>query len=155
MAGPLVHLLSPLRILRASQAGFISFEATRMYNSPLQPNGGALAWWYPFHKKVVAQLRHISPKTCISFFLFMTQKERCSALREKQQGRSALLTLQIARSGVVACCFPRDKIRTARKTERRREGTSPEFLALKHESNILGHSSNPVCGFSMMEQVRL
>ena len=97
MAGPLVHLLSPLRILRASQAGFISFEATRMYNSPLQPNGGALAWWYPFHKKVVAQLRHISPKTCISFFLFMTQKERCSALREKQQGRSALLTLQIAR----------------------------------------------------------
>ena len=31
----------------------------------------------------------------------------------------------------------------------------PEFLALKHESRILGHSSNPVCGFSMMEQVRL
>ena len=30
-----------------------------------------------------------------------------------------------------------------------------EFLALKHESRILGHSSNPVCGFSMMEQVRL
>ena len=30
-----------------------------------------------------------------------------------------------------------------------------EFLALKHESMILGHSSNPVCGFSMMEQVRL
>ena len=31
----------------------------------------------------------------------------------------------------------------------------PEFLALKHESRILGHSSNIVCGFSMMEQVRL
>ena len=31
----------------------------------------------------------------------------------------------------------------------------PEFLALKQESRILGHSSNPVCGFSMMEQVRL
>ena len=31
----------------------------------------------------------------------------------------------------------------------------PEFLALKHKSRILGHSSNPVCGFSMMEQVRL
>ena len=30
-----------------------------------------------------------------------------------------------------------------------------EFLALKHESRILGHSSNPVCGVSMMEQVRL
>ena len=30
-----------------------------------------------------------------------------------------------------------------------------EFLALKHESRILGHSSNPVCGFSIMEQVRL
>ena len=31
----------------------------------------------------------------------------------------------------------------------------PEFLALKHESRILGHSSNRLCGFSMMEQVRL
>ena len=30
-----------------------------------------------------------------------------------------------------------------------------EFLALKHESRILGHSSNPVRGFSMTEQVRL
>ena len=30
-----------------------------------------------------------------------------------------------------------------------------EFLALKQQSRILGHSSNPVCGFSMMEQVRL
>ena len=31
-----------------------------------------------------------------------------------------------------------------------------EFLALlKHESRILGHSSNPVCGFSILEQVRL
>ena len=30
-----------------------------------------------------------------------------------------------------------------------------EFLALKHKSRILGHSSTPVCGFSMMEQVRL
>ena len=28
-------------------------------------------------------------------------------------------------------------------------------LALKHERRILGHSSNPVCGFSIMEQVRL
>ena len=31
----------------------------------------------------------------------------------------------------------------------------PDFLALKHESRILGHSSNPACGFYMMEQVRL
>ena len=29
-----------------------------------------------------------------------------------------------------------------------------EFLAVKHESRILRHSSNHVCGFSMMEQVR-
>ena len=32
---------------------------------------------------------------------------------------------------------------------------SPEVLALKHKSRISGQSSNPVCGFSMMEQVRL
>ena len=31
----------------------------------------------------------------------------------------------------------------------------PDFLALKHESMILGQSSNSVCGFSMMEQVKL
>ena len=31
----------------------------------------------------------------------------------------------------------------------------PEILALKHESRIHGHSSNHVCGFSMMEQVGL
>ena len=36
--------------------------------------------------------------------------------------------------------------------EERREA---EFLALKHESMILRHSSNPVCGFSMMKQVKL
>ena len=30
-----------------------------------------------------------------------------------------------------------------------------EFLALKHESRILRHSSDPVCGFSIMKQVRL
>ena len=30
-----------------------------------------------------------------------------------------------------------------------------EILALKHESRILGHSSNPVSGFYMMDQVRL
>ena len=29
-----------------------------------------------------------------------------------------------------------------------------EFLALKHESRILRHSSNPLSGFSMMEQGR-
>ena len=28
-----------------------------------------------------------------------------------------------------------------------------ELLALKHRSRILGHSSNPVCGFYVMEQV--
>ena len=48
--------------------------------------------------------------------------------------------------------------------EKRREGkrlkiastaAGTEFLALKQESRILGHSSNPVCGFSMMEQVTL
>ena len=31
----------------------------------------------------------------------------------------------------------------------------PEFLALKQKNRILGHSYNPVCGFSMMEQVTL
>ena len=31
----------------------------------------------------------------------------------------------------------------------------PEVLALKQESRILGHSSDPVYGYSMMEQVRL
>ena len=36
-----------------------------------------------------------------------------------------------------------------------RRGKS-ELLALKHESSrILGHSSNPVCGSSMMDLVRL
>ena len=30
---------------------------------------------------------------------------------------------------------------------------SSELFALKQESRILGHSSNPVCGFSMKEQV--
>ena len=30
-----------------------------------------------------------------------------------------------------------------------------KFLGLKHESRILGHSSNPVSGFSMTEQVRI
>ena len=37
---------------------------------------------------------------------------------------------------------------------RDKESKVAEFLALKHDSRILGHSSNPVCGFSMMEQVR-
>ena len=31
----------------------------------------------------------------------------------------------------------------------------PELLALKHTSRILGHSSNPICGFFIMETVRL
>ena len=31
----------------------------------------------------------------------------------------------------------------------------PELLTLKHKSRILRHSSNPVCGFFMMEQDRL
>ena len=33
--------------------------------------------------------------------------------------------------------------------------SSTEFLALKQESRIIRHSSNPVFGASMMEQVRL
>ena len=32
---------------------------------------------------------------------------------------------------------------------------TPEVFALKHGSMNLRHSSNLVCGFSMMEQVRL
>ena len=36
-----------------------------------------------------------------------------------------------------------------------KRGYREEVLALKHESRILGQSSNPVCGFSVMEQVRL
>ena len=39
------------------------------------------------------------------------------------------------------------------KAERRLSCT--EFHALKHESSILGHSSNPASGFSEMKQVRL
>ena len=35
------------------------------------------------------------------------------------------------------------------------EGWLSAFLALKHGSRILRHSSNPECGYSMMEQVRL
>ena len=35
------------------------------------------------------------------------------------------------------------------------EEEEAEFLALKHESRIIGHSSNPVGGFYMMEQVGL
>ena len=35
------------------------------------------------------------------------------------------------------------------------DGREPEFLALKHESRILRHLSNPVSGFSMMEHVKL
>ena len=31
----------------------------------------------------------------------------------------------------------------------------PDFFFLKHDRGILRQSSNPVCGFSMMEQVRL
>ena len=31
------------------------------------------------------------------------------------------------------------------------KGFAPEFLALKHESRMVGHSFNPVCGFSTME----
>ena len=33
--------------------------------------------------------------------------------------------------------------------------TTTELLAGKHTSRILGHSFNPVCGFFMMDQVRL
>ena len=52
----------------------------------------------------------------------------------------------------------REALFTSLNQERERgdcsHGTA-ECLALKHESRILGHSSNPVFGFSMMEQVRL
>ena len=34
-------------------------------------------------------------------------------------------------------------------------GPCPDILVLKHGSSILRQSSNPVCGFSMMEQVTL
>ena len=43
----------------------------------------------------------------------------------------------------------------SKRTKAWRLQLATEFLALKHESRILGHSSNPVCGFSMMEHVRL
>ena len=43
-----------------------------------------------------------------------------------------------------------------RRGDTQRHATDePEFLALKHESRIFGHSSNPLCGFSMMEQATL
>ena len=34
-------------------------------------------------------------------------------------------------------------------------GDRSEVLSLKHESRIIRHASNPLCGFSMTEQVRL
>ena len=37
----------------------------------------------------------------------------------------------------------------------RKGGWKAEFLTRKHKSRILGHSFIPVCGFSMIEQVRL
>ena len=37
----------------------------------------------------------------------------------------------------------------------KRGGLWPDILFINHVCSILGHSSNPVCGFSMMEQVRL
>ena len=42
-----------------------------------------------------------------------------------------------------------------KRRERKRQRKRPEILALEHESRNLGHSSNPVCGFSVMEHVRL
>ena len=54
------------------------------------------------------------------------------------------------------------RVKRRRQTDRQKGGlkaidsiSHPEFLALKHESRILGHISNPACGFSAMEQVRL
>ena len=47
------------------------------------------------------------------------------------------------------CC------KTTTDDDENESGAEPEFLALKQESRILGQTSNPVCGFSMMEQVRL
>ena len=43
-----------------------------------------------------------------------------------------------------------------RRGDTQRHATDePEFLALKYDSRIFGYSSNPLCGFSMMEQARL
>ena len=41
------------------------------------------------------------------------------------------------------------------KEEEKKGTDGQEFLALKHESRILGHGFNPVCGFSMLEKVRI
>ena len=45
------------------------------------------------------------------------------------------------------------KAKNQREEGRKGGGMETEFLALKHECRNLGQSSNPVCGFSMMEQV--
>ena len=63
-----------------------------------------------------------------------------------------------ARGGPSALHVHRGRDAPAAEGRRHRGGGArlqPEFLALKHESRILGHSSNPVFGFSMIKQVRL
>ena len=50
------------------------------------------------------------------------------------------------------------KRRSTKNEAARTGGVSPPFkqgFLLWHESRILGHPSNPVCGFSKMEQVGL
>ena len=51
--------------------------------------------------------------------------------------------------------YPSDLRRSPPSPKRYSGGFGAEFLALNHESSIFRQSSNPVCGFSMMEQVRL
>ena len=58
-------------------------------------------------------------------------------------------------AGHVAADEDADHERKAVAEAHREEVLRAEFLALKHESSVLGHSFNPVCGLSMMEQVRL
>ena len=69
----------------------------------------------------------------------------------------AVIWASLRREGKARGAEESETERRAKKLFRKDESRAsrPEFLALKHGSRILGHSCNPVCGFSMMEQVRL
>ena len=76
-------------------------------------------------------------------FCERTQRPLCHCMPPEAPtaGTSQLIVLgKVAHSGLTDTAF--DELRA-------------DILFLKHACNILRQSSNPVCGFSMMEQVRL
>ena len=62
----------------------------------------------------------------------------CSEFREMSRNESGFPSRMLTMTGADSLVMSRDLARWR-----------AEVLALKHESNILRHSSNPVCGFSM------